>query len=116
MELTYANLSSTGPVRPKNEDFLGFFQSADLEEQRTRGAVAVIADGVGGQGHGDVASHLAVEAALKSFADGPRRPAAETGPVANLHRGQPGGLRSKHGPAGPGTHGHHVDRLAVPQQ
>ncbi len=70
MDVTYAELSSTGPVRPKNEDFLGFFQPSDLEEQRTRGAVAIIADGVGGHGHGDIASRLAVETALKNFQDG----------------------------------------------
>ena len=70
MELSYASLSSAGPVRPKNEDFLAFFQPSDLEEQRVRGAVAVLADGVGGQGHGDVASRLAVETALKSFQNG----------------------------------------------
>ena len=70
MDLTYAELSSTGPVRPKNEDFLGFFQPSDLEEQRTRGAVAAIADGVGGHGHGDIASRLAIETALKNFQDG----------------------------------------------
>ena len=71
MDLTYAELSSTGPVRPKNEDFLGFFQPSDLEEQRNRGAVAAIADGVGGQGHGELASRLAIEAVLKNFQDGP---------------------------------------------
>ena len=70
MELSYAYLSSTGPVRPKNEDYLGFFQPSDLEEKRTRGTIALIADGVGGQGHGDVASRLAVETALKTFQDG----------------------------------------------
>jgi serine/threonine-protein kinase len=69
MELSYAPLSSVGPVRPKNEDYLGFFQPSDLEEQRARGTIAVIADGVGGQGHGDVASRLAVETALKNFQD-----------------------------------------------
>jgi len=57
-------------VRPKNEDSIGFFQPSDVEEQRARGAAAVLADGVGGQGHGDIASRLAVEAALKSFQDG----------------------------------------------
>ena len=70
MELSYASLSSTGPVRPKNEDFIAFFQPSDVEEQRARGAVAVLADGVGGQGHGDIASRLAVETAVRCFQDG----------------------------------------------
>jgi serine/threonine-protein kinase len=67
MELTYAELSSAGTVRPRNEDSVGFWQPETLEEKRNRGAIAVLADGVGGQGRGDVASRLAVERALKTF-------------------------------------------------
>src|SRR3954466_10993822 len=67
MELTYAQLSVPGPVRPNNEDYVNFWQPAEEEEQRTRGAVALLADGVGGQGHGEVASRLAVETALCKF-------------------------------------------------
>src|SRR5947209_18344216 len=69
MELTFAQVSSAGPVRPNNEDFLGFWQPEDAEEQRSRGAVAVLADGVGGHGQGEVASRLAVETALKTFTE-----------------------------------------------
>ena len=68
MELLYAQLSSQGPVRANNEDYLGFWQPADLEEQRSRGAVAMLADGVGGHGQGEVASQLAVETALRPSA------------------------------------------------
>jgi len=67
MELTYAELSSPGPVRPKNEDYVGFWFPDDLEERRTRGAIAILADGVGGQGKGEVASRLGVENGLKAF-------------------------------------------------
>ena len=67
MDLIYAELSSKGPVRAKNEDRVGFWQPDDPEERRTRGAVVVLADGVGGQGQGDVASGLAVETALEKF-------------------------------------------------
>ena len=67
MELTYGELSSAGTVRPHNEDYIGFWQPETLEEKRNRGAIAVLADGVGGQGHGEVASRLAVEEALKTF-------------------------------------------------
>jgi serine/threonine-protein kinase len=67
MELTYAELSSAGTVRPHNEDYVGFWQPETLEEKRNRGAIAVLADGVGGQGRGEVASRLAVEEALKVF-------------------------------------------------
>src|SRR5277367_6470738 len=67
MELTYGELSSAGTVRPHNEDYIGFWQPETLEEKRNRGAIAVLADGVGGQGRGEVASRLAVEEALKAF-------------------------------------------------
>src|SRR5208337_982470 len=71
MELTYAELSSPGPARENNEDFVGFWQPETLEEKRSRGAAAVLADGVGGMHRGEVASRLAVETALKTFREAP---------------------------------------------
>ncbi len=71
MELTYYELSSPGPARDNNEDFVGFWQPETLEEKRDRGAVAVLADGVGGLHRGEVASRLAVETALKTFHEAP---------------------------------------------
>ncbi len=69
MKITYGALSSTGPVRPHNEDFVLFWEP-DTEQARTaRGAVSLVADGVGGQGFGEVASRLAIETALKVFQD-----------------------------------------------
>ena len=67
MELIYAELSSPGPARDNNEDFVGFWEPRTLEEKRSRGAVAVLADGVGGMHHGEVASRMAVETAIKTF-------------------------------------------------
>ena len=69
MKLVYAELSSVGPVRPHNEDFLRYWESEDESEKRARGAVALLADGVGGHGAGEVASQLAVETALRTFHD-----------------------------------------------
>ena len=54
-------------MRPKNEDSVAFWQPEDAEEQRTCGAAVILADGVGGQGQGEVASRLAVDAALEKF-------------------------------------------------
>ncbi len=69
MKITYGELSSTGPVRPHNEDFV-FYWQPDTEQARTaRGTVCLLADGVGGQGYGEIASRLAVETALKVFQD-----------------------------------------------
>jgi len=70
MQLTYSQLSTAG-ARPKNEDYLVFLQPQSLEEARGRGAVGIIADGVGGQGDGDIASRLAVESALETFLQAP---------------------------------------------
>lgn len=67
MDLTYAELSSPGPARENNEDFVGFWQPDSVEEKRQRGAVAILCDGVGGQNYGEVASRLAVETGLKTF-------------------------------------------------
>jgi serine/threonine-protein kinase len=71
MELTYSELSSPGPVRDHNEDYVGFWQPQTLEEKRSRGAVVVLADGVGGLDRGEVASRMAVETALATFREAP---------------------------------------------
>ncbi len=67
MKLRYSQLSSAGPVRQTNEDWCWFWEPQDQDEYRTRGAVAAMADGVGGHGDGDVASRLAVEVAVRRF-------------------------------------------------
>jgi serine/threonine protein phosphatase PrpC len=67
MELTYAELSSPGPVRENNEDFVGFWQPQTQEEKRSLGALAALADGVGGMDRGEVASRLAVETSIAVF-------------------------------------------------
>jgi len=67
MKLTYSQLSSAGPVRQTNEDWCWFWEPQNQDEYRTRGAVAALADGVGGHGGGDVASRLAVEVAVRRF-------------------------------------------------
>jgi serine/threonine-protein kinase len=68
VKITYGELSSTGPVREHNEDFVLYWEPPDSEEARqTRGSVSLLADGVGGQGDGEIASRLAVETALKVF-------------------------------------------------
>ena len=69
MKLTYAEFSSVGPVRPHNEDYVRFWQAEDEREMRARGAVALLADGVGGHGAGEVASQLAVDTALRTLHD-----------------------------------------------
>ncbi len=67
MKVSFAQFSSAGPVRQNNEDWVAFWEPADEQEYRTRGAVAALADGVGGQFGGEIASRLAVETALRKF-------------------------------------------------
>jgi len=71
MRLRYARLSTAGPVRPVNEDSLDFWESPDPLTREKQGGVALLADGVGGYEHGEVASRLAVETALKEFQSAP---------------------------------------------
>ena len=74
MELIYAELSSPGPARENNEDFIGFWEPQTQEEKRSRGGVAVLADGMGGLHFGEVASRLAVETAIKVFSQASGEP------------------------------------------
>jgi serine/threonine protein phosphatase PrpC len=67
MRLSCESISSPGPIREKNEDYVGFWQPEDEAERLRRGAIAVMADGVGGHQNGDIASKTAVETALSTF-------------------------------------------------
>src|SRR6185312_15485036 len=67
VKITYGELSSTGPVRPHNEDYVAYWEPETDQARTTRGAVALLADGVGGQGFGEIASRLAIDTALKVF-------------------------------------------------
>src|SRR5580658_8139485 len=82
MRLRYARLTTTGPVRPVNEDWLDWWESPDPLTREKQGSVAVLADGLGGHDHGEVASRLAVEAAIKEF----QSASAEVKPYALLRR------------------------------
>jgi protein phosphatase len=67
LEIEFAELSDTGPTRTGNEDFVGHCAPATPEEARARGWLFVLADGVGGEAYGEVASRTAVESALAGF-------------------------------------------------
>ena len=66
MELSYAELSVAGPC-PTNQDAVGFWQ----DDSGERGAIALLADGVGSLGSGDIASSLAIATGLRSFREAP---------------------------------------------
>jgi serine/threonine protein phosphatase PrpC/predicted Ser/Thr protein kinase len=67
MRLSCEFKTSAGPVREVNEDSVAFWQPDDEAERLQRGAIAVLADGVGGMNKGEVASRMAVETAIAVF-------------------------------------------------
>ena len=69
MRIQYAQLSVSGPVRPHNEDSVAYWLPTEPSEWRSRGAVAILADGVGGQDRGEIASSTATECAIRTFSD-----------------------------------------------
>jgi len=67
LELEFAQLTDAGPVRDQNEDSVGFFQPASVKQLHDQGWCFVLADGMGGHEHGEVASSLAVDTVLSGF-------------------------------------------------
>ncbi len=73
LDLEFAELSDTGPTRENNEDACGHVVPATPEAAQSRGWCFAIADGVGGQAGGEVASSVAIETLLSRFPRFPRR-------------------------------------------
>jgi serine/threonine protein phosphatase PrpC len=71
LHVEFAHLSDTGKVREHNEDYLGWVEPATPAEARTHGWLFVLADGVGGQDCGEVASRAAVESVISGFRQNP---------------------------------------------
>ncbi|NIM22459.1 MAG: Stp1/IreP family PP2C-type Ser/Thr phosphatase [Candidatus Latescibacteria bacterium] len=61
IELEAAAMSNTGQVRKSNEDSFGTFEPEEPSELAEKGALYIVADGMGGHRGGEVASNLAVE-------------------------------------------------------
>jgi serine/threonine protein phosphatase PrpC len=72
LDLQFFEASDVGRVRDHNEDFSGTCIPVDQNEGRTHGWFFVLADGVGGQERGEVASQLAVQTLLEGFRSAPR--------------------------------------------
>jgi PPM family protein phosphatase len=71
LDVEFAQLSDVGPVRPRNEDSLGYVRPATPAQVRSHGWLFVLADGVGGQRQGEVASQAAVQEVLAGFRRAP---------------------------------------------
>lgn len=82
LDIEYAQLSDPGRVRENNEDYLGYASPANAEEARARGWLFALADGVGGQDRGEVASRTAVAKLIDGF----REAAAHEPHVGLLNR------------------------------
>jgi serine/threonine protein phosphatase PrpC len=67
MKVKCFQISSTGTVRDHNEDYIAFWEPDEFHSLQAVGSIAVLADGVGGERHGDIASRLAAETALTVF-------------------------------------------------
>lgn len=67
LDLDFAQLSDPGRLRGNNEDYLGVSQPATPEEAESHGWLFALADGVGGQDRGEVASRAAVEHLMAAF-------------------------------------------------
>lgn len=67
LDVEFAQLTDPGRVREGNEDYLGYVLPGTPAEARARGWLFALADGVGGQDRGEVASHLAIETLLAGF-------------------------------------------------
>jgi protein phosphatase len=80
MNIEFAQATDRGRVRDHNEDYLGCVVPQGQEQ--ARGWLFALADGVGGQDRGEVASRIAVETLVAGF----RRAAGEEGYAALLQR------------------------------
>ncbi len=81
LELEFAELTDVGKVRENNEDFLGHAAPGN-GAARNQGWLFAVADGVGGQDSGEVASRIAIETLQSGF----REFRAHEAPSACLQR------------------------------
>jgi len=104
MDVEFAQLSDLGRVRQGNEDSFGHVAPATPDDARARGWLFAVADGVGGQDLGEVASHTAIESVLAGFRQASPAEShtdllerliktANTGVIDAGHEASPGGAR-----------------------
>jgi protein phosphatase len=74
LDIEFAQRSDPGPVRTRNEDYLGHVAPGSAAQARSHGWLFVLADGVGGHRQGEIASRAAVEEMVAGFR---RAPAGE---------------------------------------
>ena len=67
LDLEFAELSDAGLTRDHNEDYLGHVLPSSPVQVQSQGWLFALADGVGGQERGEVASRLAIETVQAGF-------------------------------------------------
>lgn len=72
LDLEFAELSDVGRVRDHNEDCSGHALPSSESEGRTQGWLFAVADGVGGEERGEVASQTAIDLLIAGFRAAPR--------------------------------------------
>jgi serine/threonine protein phosphatase PrpC len=73
LTLVFAQRSDTGRVRSHNEDAMGHLIPPDGRQRARKGAIYLVADGMGGHQAGEVASRQAIAVSIERyFADGSR--------------------------------------------
>jgi protein phosphatase len=72
LDIEFAELTDCGLTRDHNEDSLGHVLPSSPAQVQSQGWLFAIADGVGGQESGEVASHLAIDTVVSGFGKIPK--------------------------------------------
>ena len=72
LDLEFAELTDVGRVRDHNEDYSGHVLPSSETDGRVHGWLFAVADGVGGEERGEVASQTAIETLIEGFRAAPR--------------------------------------------
>jgi serine/threonine protein phosphatase PrpC len=67
LDLAIAKLTDVGRARPHNEDYVDYYVPPDPRQRARKGAIYLVADGMGGHQAGEVASQGAVELAIGQY-------------------------------------------------
>lgn len=71
LRILVGQITDVGKVRDHNEDSLGFFEPVDPAQLDAKGALYVVADGMGGHEAGETASDLAVKTMISEYYQNP---------------------------------------------